>query len=82
MSKKHILWAIGLIVALTWVSVFAALLLGAGKPALVITLSIAAVATEAAFWSVAAVTGVAVYQARAKIWAGVKSFVGLGRAEA
>ncbi|MDG2523431.1 hypothetical protein P7B02_18030 [Caulobacter segnis] len=67
--KKIVLGVAGAVCLASWIALGAGLAMGVDKPVRVVLVVIAAFATEALFWSVAAVLGVSVVQARKQIWA-------------
>ena len=67
--KKLALSAVALALVLAWAAVAIGAALGVSKTAWVVLVTVAAFATEGAFWGVAAVLGISVIQARGRIWA-------------
>ncbi len=69
--KKIVLGAVAAVVALAWVALAVALVLGVqtvGKAAWIAVVTFAAVATEVGIWITAAVLGLSIFQARKRIW--------------
>ncbi len=67
--KKLALSAVALALILAWVGVAVGAAMGVSKTTWFVLVTIAAFATEGAFWGVAAVLGISVIQARGRIWA-------------
>ena len=67
--KKLALSAVVLALVLAWGGVAVGAAVGVSKTTWIVLLTIAALATEGAFWGVAAVLGISVIQARGRIWA-------------
>lgn len=67
--KKFALYAVAAVLVLAWAGVAVGFAIGVAKTTWVVLLTVAALATEATFWVVAAVLGVSVLQARGRIWA-------------
>ena len=67
--KKLALAAVALVLILAWVGVAVGAAIGVSKTTWLVLVTIAAFATEGAFWGVAAVLGISVIQARGRIWA-------------
>jgi hypothetical protein len=71
--KKVVLGIAGAVCLASWIGVGVGVALDADKPVRVVLVVIAAFATEGLFWSIAAVLGVSVVQARKQIWAKLTS---------
>lgn len=67
--KKLVFITLAVVVAVAWLGLLAGVVLDAPKTWKLVLIATAAFATETAFWVVAAVLGVSVYQARRQIWA-------------
>ena len=71
--------AIGVAAVAAWIALGVGLYLDVSRQTRLILVVVAAVATEALFWSVAAALGLSVLEARKRIW---RKITGRGRAEA
>lgn len=71
--KKIVLGIAGAACLASWIALGAGLALNVDKPVRLGLAVAAAVTTEALFWSVAAVLGVSVVQARRQIWTKITS---------
>lgn len=75
-------WLIGVVAALlflgSWGAVIAIPLLGLDRQSWVIAVTAAAFATEGLFWAGAAILGVSVFEARRRIWRGLRRLFGGG----
>ncbi|WP_269716130.1 hypothetical protein [Caulobacter sp. NIBR2454] len=69
--KKILLGVVGVACLASWIALGVGLALDVERPLRLGLVVAAAIATEALFWSVAAVLGVSVVQARRQIWAKV-----------
>ena len=70
--------AVGVAAVAAWVALGVGLYLDVSRETRIILAVVAAVATEALFWSVAAALGLSVLEARKRIW---RKITGRGRAE-
>jgi cytochrome c biogenesis protein CcdA len=70
---------VGVAAVAAWVALGAGIYLDVSRQTRIILAVVAAVATEALFWSVAATLGLSVLEARKRIW---RRITGRGRAEA
>ena len=70
--------AIGVAAVAAWIALGVGLYLDVSRQTRLILVVVAAVATEALFWSVAAALGLSVLEARKRIW---RKITGRGRAE-
>ena len=66
--KKLALYAVALALVLAWGGLFAGFVFGVSKTVWIVLVTAAAIATEVAFWVVAAILGISVVQARGRIW--------------
>ena len=70
---------VGVAAVAAWVALGVGLYLDVSRQTRIILAVVAAVATEALFWSIAATLGLSVLEARKRIW---RKITGRGRAEA
>ncbi|MEH6663486.1 MAG: hypothetical protein V7678_01435 [Brevundimonas sp.] len=70
---------VGIAAVAAWLALGAGLYLDVSRETRLILVVVAAVATEALFWSIAATLGLSVLEARKRIW---RKITGRGRAEA
>lgn len=66
--KKVLMLGVGVVVLLAWLSLGVALALDISRNVLIVWVTAVAIITEAAVWLAAASLGVAVVQARQRIW--------------
>lgn len=66
--KRTLLWGIGLTVLIAWISMGVGVFLDVDRQTWVIWVTGVAIITEVSIWLVAAILGVAVFQARKKVW--------------
>ena len=66
--KKIILWLVGILVVIAWASLLVGMRLDIDRNLWIAWVTAVALITEIAIWIVAAVLGVAVFQARKAIW--------------
>ena len=66
--KKIVLWCVGIVVALAWLSLGLGFAIDVDRDAWLIWVTAVAVITEIGIWVIAATLGVAVVQARKKIF--------------
>ncbi|NHK28699.1 hypothetical protein FF098_012335 [Parvularcula flava] len=71
--KKFILAALAIIVVAAWLAMGAAIIIKPEKAVFITIVTATAVLTEVAIWITAGVLGVAVFQARRRIWQFVTS---------
>jgi cytochrome c biogenesis protein CcdA len=71
--------AVGVAAVAAWIALGVGLYLDVSRQTRLILVVVAAVATEALFWSIAATLGLSVLEARKRIW---RKITGRGRAEA
>jgi cytochrome c biogenesis protein CcdA len=71
--------AVGLAAVAAWIALGVGLYMDVSRQTRLILVVVAAVATEALFWSIAATLGLSVLEARKRIW---RKITGRGRAEA
>ncbi|MFN3816650.1 hypothetical protein [Brevundimonas sp.] len=71
--------AVGVAAVAAWIALGVGLYMDVSRQTRIILAVVAAVATEALFWSIAATLGLSVLEARKRIW---KKITGRGRAEA
>jgi hypothetical protein len=67
--KKLALYAVAVALLLAWGGLLAGFAIGVSKTVWFMLVTMAAIATEVAFWVVAAILGISVVQARGRIWA-------------
>ena len=67
--KKLALYAVAAALVLAWGGLLAGFVIGVSKTVWLVLVTAAAIATEVAFWVVAAILGISVVQARGRIWA-------------
>lgn len=73
MTKKTCIKLFAVVVALAWIIVGVVLAIGVDRQLAVILLTTVALVTELALWASAALMGIAVFEARARLWARLKS---------
>ena len=66
--KKTVIWCVGIVVVVAWLSLGVGLAAGVDREAWFIWVTAVALVTEVAIWIVAATLGIAVVQARQRIW--------------
>lgn len=71
--------AVGLAAVAAWIALGVGVYMDVSRQTRIILAVVAAVATEALFWSIAATLGLSVLEARKRIW---RKITGRGRAEA
>ena len=71
--------AVGLAAVAAWIALGVGVYMDVSRQTRIILAVVAAVATEALFWSIAAALGLSVLEARKRIW---RKITGRGRAEA
>lgn len=71
--KKLVLAVTAGVVVLAWVALGAGLILQVDKPVHITLVLVTALATEVGFWITAAVLGIAVFEARRRVWQFIKS---------
>ena len=71
--------AVGLAAVAAWITLGVGVYMDVSRQTRIILAVVAAVATEALFWSIAATLGLSVLEARKRIW---RKITGRGRAEA
>lgn len=67
--KKLALYAVAVVLVVAWGGLVAGYFIGVSKTMWLVLVTAAAIATEVAFWVVAAILGISVVQARGRIWA-------------
>ncbi len=76
--KKTVIWCVGVVVVLAWLSLGVGLVADVERETWFIWVTAVALVTEAAIWIVAATLGIAVVQARQKIWQWIRRPSGRG----